>query len=65
MITLKVVMVVMVGVGGGGPPERVRVVNLQPVARVGGEERAAEHQDAAQNIFLSHLERGLWGLSEA
>lgn len=30
--------------------------NLQPVARVGGEERAAEHQDAAQNIFLGHLE---------
>lgn len=31
--------------------------NLQPVARVGREERTAEHQDAAQNIFLSHLER--------
>lgn len=32
--------------------------HLQPVARVGREERAAEHQDAAQNIFLGHLERG-------
>lgn len=30
--------------------------NLQPVARVGGEERAAEHHDAPQNIFLGHLE---------
>lgn len=30
--------------------------NLQPVACVGGEERTAEHQDAAQNIFLGHLE---------
>lgn len=38
--------------------------NLQPVARVGREERTAEHQDAAQNIFLSHLERDLLGFSE-
>lgn len=39
--------------------------NLQPVARVGREERAAEHQDAAQNIFLGHLERGDLGLSKS
>ncbi len=31
--------------------------NLQPVTRVGREERTAEHQDAPQNIFLGHLER--------
>lgn len=39
---------------------RVRNVesNLQPVTCVGREERAAEHQDAPQNIFLGHLERG-------
>ncbi|MEQ2162509.1 hypothetical protein GOODEAATRI_020487 [Goodea atripinnis] len=31
--------------------------NLQPVAGAGGEERAAEHQDAPQNMILTHLER--------
>lgn len=31
--------------------------NLQPVTRVGREEHTAEHQDAAHNIFLGHLER--------
>ena len=36
---------------------RMRKSNLQPVTRVGREERAAEHQDAPQNIFLGHLER--------
>lgn len=37
---------------------RIRNVNsnLQPVTRVGREKRAAEHQDAPQNIFLGHLE---------
>lgn len=39
--------------------------NLQPVARVGREERAAEHQDAAQDIFLGHLERDDLGLSKS
>lgn len=39
--------------------------NLQPVARVGREERAAEHQDAAQNIVLGHLERDVLGLSRS
>lgn len=61
MKTLKVVMVVVVG---GVHLRESGLKNLQPVARVGGEERTAEHQDAAQNIFLSHLERGLLGLSE-
>lgn len=37
--------------------ENQRLENLQPVARVGREERAAEHQDAAQHIVLGHLER--------
>lgn len=31
--------------------------NLQPVTRVGREQHAAQHQDAAQDIFLGHLER--------
>lgn len=31
--------------------------DLQPVTGVGGEERTAEHQDAAQNTFLGHLEQ--------
>lgn len=39
--------------------------NLQPVARVGREERAAEHQDAAQDIFLGHLERDESGSAES
>lgn len=30
-------------------------LNLQPVARVGREERAAQHQDAAQHTVLGHL----------
>lgn len=41
--------------------EETRRSNLQPVTRVGGEERAAEHQDAPQNIFLGHLEMKVWG----
>lgn len=46
---------------------RIRNVesNLQPVTRVGREERAAEHQDAPQNIFLGHLEREGWGVGES
>lgn len=39
--------------------------NLQPVARVGREERAAEHQDAAQHIVRGHLERDVLGLSKS
>lgn len=32
-----------------------RVENLQPVARIGREECAAQHQDAAQHTVLGHL----------
>lgn len=46
---------------GCGPLSTTSVTNvesnLQPVTRVGREERTAEHQDAPQNIFLGHLER--------
>lgn len=38
--------------------------NLQPVARVGGQQRAAEHQDAAQHTLLAHLEREVGGVTE-
>lgn len=46
---------------GCGPLSKIRIrdvkSNLQPVTRVGREERTAEHQDAPQNIFLGHLEK--------
>lgn len=31
-------------------------MDLQPVTGVGGEERTAEHQDAAQDAVFGHLE---------